>query len=71
MKQMWEERYGRDEYAYGEEPNAFFKACLDRLPAPFLEDGSFCSREVDTVSARVVRVAFPRDELERFEPLLI
>ncbi|MGB5414147.1 MAG: class I SAM-dependent methyltransferase [Polyangiales bacterium] len=34
MKQMWEERYGRDEYAYGEEPNAFFKACLGRLPAP-------------------------------------
>jgi SAM-dependent methyltransferase len=34
MKQMWDERYGRDEYAYGEEPNAFFKACLDRLPAP-------------------------------------
>lgn len=34
MKEMWEERYGRDEYAYGEEPNAFFKASLDRLPAP-------------------------------------
>ncbi|MBT8452334.1 MAG: class I SAM-dependent methyltransferase [Deltaproteobacteria bacterium] len=34
MKQMWDERYGRDEYAYGEDPNAFFKACLDRLPAP-------------------------------------
>jgi SAM-dependent methyltransferase len=34
MKNMWEERYGADEYAYGEEPNAFFKACLDRLPAP-------------------------------------
>ena len=34
MKQMWDERYGRDEYAYGEEPNAFFKACLDQLPAP-------------------------------------
>ncbi|MGB8331472.1 MAG: class I SAM-dependent methyltransferase [Polyangiales bacterium] len=34
MKEMWEERYGRDEYAYGEEPNAFFKACLDRLAAP-------------------------------------
>ena len=31
---MWDERYGRDEYAYGEEPNAFFKACLDQLPAP-------------------------------------
>ena len=34
MKDMWEERYAADEYAYGEEPNAFFKACLDRLPAP-------------------------------------
>lgn len=34
MKQMWDERYGRDEYAYGEEPNAFFKACLDGLTAP-------------------------------------
>lgn len=34
MKNMWEERYAADEYAYGEEPNAFFKACLDRLPAP-------------------------------------
>jgi 2-polyprenyl-3-methyl-5-hydroxy-6-metoxy-1,4-benzoquinol methylase len=33
MKDMWEERYAADEYAYGEEPNAFFKACLDRLPA--------------------------------------
>lgn len=32
MKDMWEERYAADEYAYGEEPNAFFKACLDRLP---------------------------------------
>lgn len=29
MKDMWEERYAADEYAYGEEPNAFFKACLD------------------------------------------
>jgi len=34
MKEMWEERYGRDEYAYGEEPNAFFKSCLDQIPAP-------------------------------------
>jgi len=34
MKEMWEERYGHDEYAYGEAPNAFFKSCLDRLPAP-------------------------------------
>jgi SAM-dependent methyltransferase len=31
---MWNERYGSDDYAYGEEPNAFFKACLDRLPTP-------------------------------------
>ena len=34
MKDMWEQRYAADEYAYGEEPNAFFKRCLDRLPAP-------------------------------------
>ncbi|MGB5194053.1 MAG: class I SAM-dependent methyltransferase [Polyangiales bacterium] len=34
MKDMWEERYAADDYAYGEEPNAFFKACLDRLPTP-------------------------------------
>ena len=34
MKDMWEQRYGADEYAYGEEPNAFFKACLDGLPVP-------------------------------------
>lgn len=34
MKEMWEERYAADEYAYGQEPNAFFKACLDALPAP-------------------------------------
>ena len=34
MKDLWEQRYAADEYAYGEEPNAFFKACLDRLPAP-------------------------------------
>jgi 2-polyprenyl-3-methyl-5-hydroxy-6-metoxy-1,4-benzoquinol methylase len=34
MKEMWEERYGRDEYAYGEEPNAFFKECIDGLAAP-------------------------------------
>jgi SAM-dependent methyltransferase len=32
MKDMWEQRYSADEYAYGEEPNAFFKACLGRLP---------------------------------------
>ena len=34
MKDMWEERYAADEYAYGENPNDFFKACLDRLPTP-------------------------------------
>jgi 2-polyprenyl-3-methyl-5-hydroxy-6-metoxy-1,4-benzoquinol methylase len=34
MKDMWEQRYAAEEYAYGEEPNAFFKACLDQLPAP-------------------------------------
>lgn len=34
MKDMWEERYAANEYAYGEEPNALFKACLDRLETP-------------------------------------
>jgi SAM-dependent methyltransferase len=34
MKDMWEQRYSADEYAYGEEPNAFFQACLDRLSTP-------------------------------------
>jgi 2-polyprenyl-3-methyl-5-hydroxy-6-metoxy-1,4-benzoquinol methylase len=34
MKDVWEARYAADEYAYGEEPNAFFKTCLDRLPTP-------------------------------------
>jgi SAM-dependent methyltransferase len=31
MKEFWNERYGREEYVYGTEPNAFFKAQLDRL----------------------------------------
>lgn len=34
MKEMWDERYSQEAYAYGEEPNAFFKACIDQLPAP-------------------------------------
>ncbi len=34
MKDMWEQRYASEEYAYGEEPTAFFKACLDALPTP-------------------------------------
>lgn len=34
MKDMWEARYAADEYAYGEEPNTFFRSCLDRLPTP-------------------------------------
>ncbi|QLG44746.1 class I SAM-dependent methyltransferase [Costertonia aggregata] len=29
--QFWEERYGASEYAYGKEPNVFFKECLDKL----------------------------------------
>jgi hypothetical protein len=33
MKVMWEQRYAAEEYAYGEEANAFFKTRLDRLPA--------------------------------------
>jgi len=34
MKDLFDQRYRADEYAYGEEPNAFFKARLDELPAP-------------------------------------
>lgn len=34
MKEMWNERYSREEYAYGEEPNAFFRSCLDRIATP-------------------------------------
>ena len=28
MKQFWEERYGKEEFAYGEEPNQFLKEQL-------------------------------------------
>jgi SAM-dependent methyltransferase len=30
--QFWDERYQDEEYVYGREPNAFFKAHLDTLP---------------------------------------
>lgn len=29
MKEFWNERYSKTEYAYGTEPNGFFKHCLD------------------------------------------
>ena len=32
MKEMWDERYGQEGYAYGEEPNVFFQVTLDSLP---------------------------------------
>ena len=31
MKQMWNERFGKEEYAYGKEPNSFFKQEIDKL----------------------------------------
>ena len=31
MKDFWNERYGAPEYAYGTEPNVFFKQELDGL----------------------------------------
>lgn len=31
MKDFWNDRYGRDEYAYGKEPNVFFKEQLALL----------------------------------------
>ena len=33
MKDMWNERYAHTEYAYGKEPNQFFKAFIDQHPA--------------------------------------
>jgi SAM-dependent methyltransferase len=30
-KQMWEDRYQTEEYAYGKEPNNFFATCLQKL----------------------------------------
>lgn len=31
MKTMWNERFGKEEYAYGKEPNQFFKQEIDKL----------------------------------------
>lgn len=31
MKEFWNERYGQSEYAYGTEPNVFFKEQLEQL----------------------------------------
>jgi SAM-dependent methyltransferase len=30
MKQFWEERYRSENYVYGEEPNEFFRQCLEK-----------------------------------------
>lgn len=34
MKQFWNQRYGEAEYAYGTEPNAFFRAYIERAERP-------------------------------------
>ncbi len=31
MKEFWNDRYSKEEFAYGEEPNVFFKQELDKL----------------------------------------
>ena len=31
MKEFWNERYSQEAYAYGTEPNAFFKSRIDQL----------------------------------------
>jgi SAM-dependent methyltransferase len=31
MKQMWNERFAKEEFAYGKEPNQFFKEEIDKL----------------------------------------
>ena len=33
MKKFWNERYADSQYAYGTEPNAFFKSQIDQRPA--------------------------------------
>ncbi len=33
MSNFWDERYAKEEYAYGKEPNAYFKLVIDKLPA--------------------------------------
>jgi hypothetical protein len=33
IKEFWNERYGKDEYVYGEEPNLFFAEQLDSIPS--------------------------------------
>lgn len=32
MKEFWDDRYAEEGYAYGEEPNVFFKQEVDKLP---------------------------------------
>jgi SAM-dependent methyltransferase len=32
MKEMWNERFAKTEFAYGKEPNQFFKQEIDKLP---------------------------------------
>jgi SAM-dependent methyltransferase len=32
MKEFWDDRYAEEGYAYGEEPNVFFKQEIDKLP---------------------------------------
>ena len=32
MKTFWDERYQQEDYAYGTEPNLFFKECISQLP---------------------------------------
>lgn len=34
MKEFWNARYREEGYAYGNEPNVFFKEQLDQIPAP-------------------------------------
>jgi SAM-dependent methyltransferase len=32
LKEFWDDRYAEEGYAYGEEPNVFFKQEIDKLP---------------------------------------
>jgi hypothetical protein len=47
MKEMWEDRYSGETYAYGTEPNAFFRKVLDTLkPGGKLIIESFSVRQL-------------------------
>ena len=53
MSTIWDERFGAKEYAYGKEPNVFFKETLDTLiPGRILVPGAGEGRDVVYAATR-------------------